>query len=73
MFMQFIYNFFLPFAITTVKEYVKSTSSKDDDLLLDITKQSADYLSKKSNNTVLKTTAKELNKSTIIKVQKSKV
>lgn len=70
---QFIVNIFLPVAIQTVKTYIKSTDSKNDDKLLEVTKIGAKYLAEKTNNTVTVEISRELNSSSMVLVQKSRL
>lgn len=69
---QIIVNIFIPVAVKTVTEYVKSTDIKKDDELLEIAKISTRYLAEQTNNTVTKKIADELNVCTTVKCQKSK-
>lgn len=70
---QLIINIFIPIAVKTVKEYVKTTDTKKDDKLLEIAKLSTEYLSEQNTNTVTKVIAENLNTCTAVKCQKSKI
>jgi hypothetical protein len=50
----------MPFAVNMVKEYVKSTDSTKDDLVLSLTQDTAQYLCNKDNNSVTEYVAKSL-------------
>lgn len=52
----------LPFAVQTVRSYVKNSDSKKDDEILDIAQETASYLSAKDNNTVSINTAEMIAK-----------
>jgi len=47
----------MPFAIDTIRSYVKSSDSKQDDKILSIAQETASYLSVKDNNTLSLNTA----------------
>ena len=70
---QLIINIFIPIAVKTVKEYIKTTDTKKDDKLLEIAKLSTEYLSEQNTNTVTKVIAENLNNCTAVKCQKSKI
>lgn len=70
---QIIINIFIPIAVKTVKEYIKTTDTKKDDKLLEIAKLSTEYLSEQNTNTVTKVIAENLNNCTALKCQKSKI
>lgn len=55
----------MPIAITFIKSYIISTTSKHDDLILDLTKQSVDYLANSTNNTISKKISHELSVQTM--------
>ena len=40
----------LPFAVDMVKDYVKNSDTKHDDIVLDIVNEGAEYISQKDNN-----------------------
>lgn len=50
--MPILINFVLPLALSLVNAYIKNSSSKHDDLILQASKDSIDYLAQKDNNTV---------------------
>jgi len=47
-----LYGFLISFALSLVRGYMKSPSSKYDDLILQGVKDGVDYLAPKKNNTV---------------------
>lgn len=49
---QIILQFVLPLAFQAIQSYIKNSSSKNDDKVLELTKQSCQYLAAKDNNTV---------------------
>lgn len=71
-FMQLLVNIFVPVAVKTVENYVKTSDSKSDDKVLDVVKIGANYLAEKQTNNLTKTLAKELNKTDMLKVQKAR-
>jgi len=50
--MPILINFVLPLALSLVNAYIKNSSSKHDDLILQASKDSIDYLAQKDNNNV---------------------
>lgn len=49
---QIFLQFVLPLAFEAIKMYIKNSSSKNDDKVLELTKESCQYLLEKENNTV---------------------
>jgi hypothetical protein len=70
---EVFFNTFLPLAINFITTYIKSSSSNTDDKVLEVIKIGTEYLAEKNNNTVAKEISKELNKTTMIKTQKSRL
>jgi hypothetical protein len=70
---EVFFNTFVPLAINFITTYIKSSSSNTDDKVLEVIKIGTEYLAEKNNNTVAKEISKELNKSTMIKTQKSRL
>lgn len=60
-----ILNFFLPVAVEIIKAYIKNSSSKKDDLILNTVKDGCRYLSVKDNNTVSVDLADSVSEQTI--------
>lgn len=54
-----------------LSKYVENSKSVIDDKILDVAKESIDYLSKKSNNRVTKELADSLNKTDMVLIQKA--
>lgn len=50
--LSIITNFLLPFALGVIRAYMYSPSSKNDGQILNIVKDSVQYLATKDNNTV---------------------
>jgi hypothetical protein len=59
----------LPVGIQLVKSYVESSSSKKDDKVLKMVQDSADYLSRKPNNTLRQNEAQNLKFAQMKKIQ----
>jgi len=57
----------LPTVVSVIKAYIKSSSSKKDDVILDLVKDSVVYLSDKDNNTVDKSTCDTVLKTRVLK------
>jgi hypothetical protein len=70
---EVFFNTFVPLAINFITTYIKSSSSNTDDKVLEVIKIGTEYLAEKNNNTVAKEISKELNKTTMIKTQKSRL
>ncbi len=66
-------SFVLPVAVDTVKSYVNSSDTKNDDKVLELTKIAVNYLADSSNNSVTKTISESLNSSSMHQAQKSKI
>lgn len=49
---QILLQFVLPLAFQAIQSYIKNSSSKNDDQVLDLAKLSCQYLAGKDNNTV---------------------
>jgi predicted transcriptional regulator len=62
----------LDLAVTVVKKYISSSESKKDDAVLELVKEGTEYLANKTNNTVAKNLSESLNRSTMLKIQKSR-
>jgi len=60
-------NMLLPIVMTVIRDYIKSSSSKKDDLVLDVVKDSVVYLSQKDNNTLDKSTCDQVLKTRVLK------
>ena len=69
---QFLISFFLPFALKSIKEYVKTTDTKYDDGLLQVVQDSLIYLSSKDNNTITSDIANVVSSCHSLKCQKAK-
>ncbi len=69
---ELIVSFVLPVAVDTVKSYVNSSDTKNDDKVLELTKIGVNYLADSSNNSVTKTISESLNSSTMHQAQKAK-
>lgn len=50
--MPILINFVLPLALSLVNAYIKNSSSKHDDLILQSVKDGVDYLAPKDNNSI---------------------
>ena len=60
-------NMLLPIVMTVIRDYIKSSSSKKDDLVLDVVKDSVVYLSQKDNNTLDESTCDQVLKTRVLK------
>ncbi len=69
---ELIVSFVLPVAVDTVKSYVKSSDTKNDDKVLELTQIGAKYLAGSSTNTVTQTISDSLNNTKMNKVQKAR-
>jgi len=49
---MYIFSFLIPLALTIIEGYIKSSSSKNDDIILDLVKTSVAYLEPKDNNDI---------------------
>jgi len=54
-------NLLLPIGLQIVESYIKSSSSKEDDKVLEVVKTASKYLAYKSSNTLNLDTASALN------------
>ncbi len=69
---QVFINLLIPVATKTISEYIKTTDTKKDDKLLEVSKLAIDYLAEQSNNTITKEISNALSNCNMITCQKSK-
>lgn len=57
----------LPLAVSAIQAYIKNSSTKNDDVILDLTKNTCQYLASTDTNTVLPALSNSLNNTRMVK------